>query len=200
MTLVEDLRRLVGAGSAQYTAAGSSWWTDAQLQAALDDRRRLYQRGLIDFYTDVVAPSGSAAYTRGVIGVQGKLEPGTAAGGTANNVGTIVDSQGSTITGWTIHDDGHVIFTANQGGSARYFNGYAYDLYAAAADVLEAWASTVKTRFDFSTDDQSFDRSQAHKMLLEQAHEYRGKQIMDTVPMKVSGLIGAAGEHGQRGG
>ena len=51
-----------------------------------------------------------------------------------------------------------------------------YDAYAAAADLLEAWAAKEKLAFDFDADGQSFKRSQKAQALLELAREYRRQQ------------------------
>lgn len=50
-----------------------------------------------------------------------------------------------------------------------FIRGYYYDLYGAAADVLEAWAAQEKLSFNFATDGQSFQRSQKVDMLLQLA-------------------------------
>ena len=50
------------------------------------------------------------------------------------------------------------------------------DVYAAAADLLEAWAAKEKLAFDFDADGQSFKRSQKMRALLELAREYRRQQ------------------------
>ncbi len=52
-----------------------------------------------------------------------------------------------------------------------------YDAYAAAADLLEAWAAKEKLAFDFDADGQSFKRSQKAQALLGLAREYRKKQL-----------------------
>lgn len=54
--------------------------------------------------------------------------------------------------------------------------GKVYDVFGAAADLLEAWAARVKLEFDFDTDGQQFARSQKAKALLQLAAEYRRKQ------------------------
>lgn len=54
-----------------------------------------------------------------------------------------------------------------------FATGKTYDVYAAAADVLEAWAATVVLRFDFSTSDQRFSASQQREGLLELSETYR---------------------------
>jgi len=56
-----------------------------------------------------------------------------------------------------------------------YATGKVYDLYAAAADVLEAWAAKVALEFDFQADGASFKRSQKREALLQLAKQYRIK-------------------------
>lgn len=50
-----------------------------------------------------------------------------------------------------------------------------YDVYGAAAELLEAWSAREKLAFDFSADGASYYRSQKSKALLEQAKAYRAK-------------------------
>lgn len=54
--------------------------------------------------------------------------------------------------------------------------GKVYDLYGAAADVLEAWAARVALDFDFHVAGQTFRGSQKQAQLLELAQQYRWKQ------------------------
>lgn len=58
-----------------------------------------------------------------------------------------------------------------------------YDVYAAAADLLEAWAAREKLSFDFSADGQSLQRSQKARAILELAREYRRQQRPTSVGM-----------------
>lgn len=57
-----------------------------------------------------------------------------------------------------------------------YITGKSYDIYRAAADLLERWSAKLATQFDFSSDGQSFRASQAHGQLLDLALHYRQKQ------------------------
>lgn len=61
--------------------------------------------------------------------------------------------------------------------------GKTYDVYGAAADLLEAWAAKEKLGFDFDTDGQSFKRSQKAAALLALAREYRRQQRPVSVGM-----------------
>jgi len=50
-----------------------------------------------------------------------------------------------------------------------------YDLYAAAADLLEEWAARLAREYDFGTDGDSFKRSQMAEGLRGQAERYRAR-------------------------
>lgn len=54
--------------------------------------------------------------------------------------------------------------------------GKVYDVHGAVADLFEAWAAKLKLGFDFSTDGQSFQRSQKVRHLLEMAAMHRRQQ------------------------
>lgn len=54
-----------------------------------------------------------------------------------------------------------------------YIVGKSYDVYAAAADMLEAWAARVALDFDFSADGGQFSRSQKRGALMAVAEQYR---------------------------
>lgn len=56
-----------------------------------------------------------------------------------------------------------------------FITGKVYDIYAAAADLLEMWSAKLALNFDFTADGQSFRRSQASQALLTLARQYRNK-------------------------
>lgn len=62
-----------------------------------------------------------------------------------------------------------------------FLNGKTYDLYGAAADLLEAWAARVAVEFDFDADGASYKRSQKSHMLRALAKEYRLLQQVKTI-------------------
>lgn len=67
---------------------------------------------------------------------------------------------------------GHWTFTAGQTPPV-YITGFSYDLFGAAADALEQWASTEKLNYDFSANGTSFHESQKVTALLDLATRYR---------------------------
>ena len=56
-----------------------------------------------------------------------------------------------------------------------YLTGRSYDVYAAAADALEARAAQVALAFDFTADGATYHRSQQGEALLRLARQYRGQ-------------------------
>jgi len=69
-----------------------------------------------------------------------------------------------------------------------FITGKLFDVYRSAADLLEMWSAQYATRFDFTSDGQSFRVSQAHTQLLDLAHTYRQKQRARSYGVKRSDL------------
>lgn len=57
-----------------------------------------------------------------------------------------------------------------------YLTGATFDLYGAAADLLEAWAASVKMEHSFSIGGDSFQRQQKSTHLHQLAGQYRRQQ------------------------
>lgn len=70
---------------------------------------------------------------------------------------------------------GHFVFAATTLPPV-YLLGKSYDIYRAAADLLERQAAMYAARFDFTSDGQSFHISQAVAQLQKLALTYRAKQ------------------------
>lgn len=70
---------------------------------------------------------------------------------------------------------GYWTFSTDPGGLV-YLTGATYDLYAAAADLLDAWAAQTKLAYDYSQNGQQFVRSQQTKAILTLAATYRRKR------------------------
>jgi len=104
---------------------------------------------------------------------------------------TVIDCNYTEIssTGYTFEPlVGHWTFTTSQTPPV-YATGRIYDVYAAAADLLEAWAAREKLSFDFSTDGQNLQRSQKAQALRELARQYRRQQRPISVGMVRSDVV-----------
>jgi len=64
-----------------------------------------------------------------------------------------------------------------------FATGKVYDIYCAAADLLEFWTSILTSAYDFTSDAQSFHRSQKFQMKMKLAEQYRFKAKPRVVKM-----------------
>lgn len=83
---------------------------------------------------------------------------------------------------------GHWTFTESKTPPV-YATGWVYDVYAAAADLLEAWAAREKLAYDFTSEGQSLRRSQKAQALQELARTYRRQQRPMSVGMVRSDVV-----------
>lgn len=155
--LIQRVRELAAAGTADYTAAGTTFWSDDQIQAALD-------RACRDVRDEALAP-------RGEVNSGGTTEYKTY----QSQYRSFEESTGGTAVLWlrvasgarvgtalytADYEEGSFTFAASTGGSVLYLTGRTYDVYAAAADVWRQKAGHVADRFDFSADGASYKASQ----------------------------------------
>jgi len=82
---------------------------------------------------------------------------------------------------------GHWIFSATTLPPV-FIVGKTYDVYRSAADLLERMAAKWAISFDFTSDGQSFRRSQALPMLLDLAHRYRLQQRPSVITVQRSDI------------
>jgi hypothetical protein len=165
-TLIQQVRALTAAGTAEYTVGTVSYWTDGQIEQVLDRHRvdifreRLERQPTYD-------GSGTVTYTVHYSGY-GNLEAGTAL--------VIEDSSGvnrGSATYSVDHQTGRIEFVNDVAGTTLYMTARSFDPFGAAAEVLEGWATSLSRQFDFTTDGQSFSVSQKAKAMRDQAREIR---------------------------
>jgi len=175
--LIQRVRTLTNAGTAEYALGTANYWDDDQIEQVLDRHRVDVFRERLESVPTYTG-GGSVAYTVHYSGY-GNLEAGTAL--------VIEDSTGDnrgTATYSVDYPTGRVDFTADQGGTALYLTGRSYDPFAAAAEVMEAWAASEARRFDFSADGQSFSTSQKARGLREAARELRKRARVQRKQMR----------------
>lgn len=98
----------------------------------------------------------------------------------------LVDRNGNTIgtADYTLNEQtGAVRFDNNQFGSARFANGYSYDLNAAAAAGWREAAGAKVNYFNFSADGSSFNRSEWFTHCLEMEKFYNRSRKPRTITM-----------------
>lgn len=170
--IITQVRQLAAAGSADYTAANVTYWSDDQLQTILDRTRVEIWDEQIP-YVPTVDGGGTTVYTEYRVPWTW-LEQTT--GGTA--IFYLRDTTGARIgtADYTIdYAYGRVTFGADQGGSVRYVTARSYDVYEAAAVVWETKAAHVALKFDFDADGASFKASQERQAYLDMARQMRSQ-------------------------
>lgn len=162
--LITRLRRLVNDPGAAQT------WDDDELQDWLDANRLDVRRAVLRPETTWV--SGTVTYTD-YYADYGDWESDVVLQDAEGNELTPVTSE--LVTGrWTFTEQRPPV----------YITGKTYDLYGAAAEVLEAWAARSALLFDFEADGASYKRSQAGQALERLAERYRGQARPRRVVMR----------------
>lgn len=177
IALTRKLRGYTSTGPADYSIAGEPYWSDAQLQDVLDTHR-------VDFYEHQLTPisaveSGLVVY-KTFRAPYRNLESGTPF--------VLVDGLGTaagTADYTADYMNGIISFTANQGGTAWYLTGRAYDLNSSAADIWRMKAAHASADFDFSTDNHSIKGSQVSIQCLKMADYYEQQALKASI--KTSG-------------
>jgi hypothetical protein len=170
--LIEELRGMGEAGTADYTAGTTSYWSDNALQDILDIHRVDVVHEQLQSFPTIVT-GGSLSY-RDYRSASGYFEATT--GGT--DIFYVQNGGGTTVGTATYTPDyrrGQVIFGSDQAGTVYYLTGRSYDLDAAAADLWRRKASHYANSFDFSTDNHSVSRSQVYQHCLDMAAHFEGK-------------------------
>jgi hypothetical protein len=180
--LIATLRAWTEAGTADYTLAGATYWTDDLVQDTLDRHRT-------DIHREPLTVE--AEYSDGDLVYHNYYAPmryyEEAAGG--EDVWRIEDAAGSAIgtADYTVnYHAGHIRFTADTAGSARYLVARAYDMHRAAADVWRRKAAHVAGRVDWSTDNHTMKASQMRVHYLEMATYYEGQAVPRMVRLERS--------------
>jgi len=165
-----DLSTAPASGVAVAVEYLSSQYTDDELQEMLDANVLHVEEQELRWLPDTIG-GGSLAYHRAALGYR-DLE-GTASG---TIYWDILTGAGSAVPAYTPdYITGQVRFAADTTGSAYYWTGRSYDLWAAAADVWERKAASLADWYQFTADGQSFARQQAFQQAREMAKSCRSR-------------------------
>lgn len=146
-------------------AGSSQAFTDDEVQAALDRYQVVVQYAPL-LPAPTLLPGGTVEYRDYYAGV-GDWEAGEQLVNAASQA--LTPTASDRLTGhWTFASPGQL--------PPVLVTGAYYDVWAAAADLLEAWAARVKLEFDLTLPGGTFARSQKAKALLELAASYRRRQ------------------------
>ena len=177
--IILRLRGMTQAGTADYTVAGVSYWTDDHLQDVLDRYRVDVMREQIDPLDSY--DSGNIVY-KDYYSVYDCYE--STDGGTA--IFELEDGLGNTIGTVNYTPDyqrGYISFVVDTDGATYYLSGRSYDINAAAADVWRQKAAQYALSVDFSTDNHSIRRGAIVKQCMEMSALYERQQRPKTVTL-----------------
>lgn len=152
--LISRIRALTNAGTADYAIAGTTYWTDDQIQAVLDRNSTPVRIRM----SEVAENIGGILEYHDYLWGDNDLE--RAASGTA--VWRVVDA-GGTIQGTALYStnyDQRKVRFAVEKLPPIYLESTAFDLNASAAQIWREKAAYYASRFDVSTDNHSLQRSQ----------------------------------------
>jgi hypothetical protein len=156
--LIDDLRALANAGTADYSIGATAYFSDDHMQSALERHATIY-----DFeFMEPFAQRSGAGWVYKIFDSH-----------IANWEDTpqIYDGNGNEVTtGFTVnYQTGRVTFATDQTGIARMISGTAYNVNLAAADVWRQKAAYYADAYDLSTDNHSLSRSQLAAQAKERA-------------------------------
>jgi len=178
--LISQIRAKTDAGTADYSIAGTQYWTDDQIQAMLDRQSTPVRIRLSEVPEN---QQGTAIYRDYV---WGDMEVERAGSGTA--VWRVVDA-GGTVSGtatYAINYDQKKIRFQQNTLPPMYLESQAFDLNAAAAQIWREKAAHYAARFDVSTDNHNLRRSQLMAHANEMAKHYERMSAPRIVTMQRS--------------
>lgn len=192
--LIQRLRGMAQIGTADYSIVmgdGSTavWWSDAYVQNILDAYRTDYQFAPLIISSEYIA--GTSVYKNYYAPAKNWEEANS-----GSAYWLVTDSLGAdpgTANYSVDYIAGLIRFNNDQLGTAYYLTGRTYNLNAAAAQLWREKAGNTAAFYTFSTDNQSFSRSDWHKHCLEMARYYDGEQGIQTAKLRRSDLIKAGG-------
>lgn len=167
--IIEEVRRLANAGTADTTLAGVTYWSDDQLQEIAERHGREFRRVALSPLSTYV--DGATEYKDYPLPIHDnyRIEREGVDSGFA-----IRTASGTTPPSYTISWSRRMVtFASNTNGVAFYLDCRAYNVYSAVADVYEAKAGFVSAGVDWSSDNHNIKASQEHAHYKAEAMRYR---------------------------
>lgn len=179
LDLIERVRLLTDAGTAEHTVQGVDYYSDEHIQERLDRSRMDVYRERLTLQTEY--SGGTAIYKKYYFPTADveRADSGSAAW-------LVEDYQGSAIgtASYTPYYDAQYIeFASNTLGSAYYLTYRQYDVERTAAQVWREKAAFVASRFDVKTDNHEIKRSQLRQAYLENAKLFEAQAKPKVVHM-----------------
>src|SRR5688572_96268 len=129
--LIQRVRGLSDAGTADYTAGTVSYFSNDQIQDLLDGNAQFLIDTPLTWLPQNIGGTVSYLVAQSPYRDFEEAESGTARWAIRTGAGSLV----GTASYSTDYRAGRVTFTSSQGGSAYYLTAFTYDVYQAAADL-----------------------------------------------------------------
>jgi len=162
--IIARVREMCELGTVDYSVAGSTMWTDAQIQSVLDQKKTFRAGVLLTARPRPLLSDNE--YLRYELELDEPVE-GTASGtpyfGLSISTGAGLPFDGT--PGWTFdEDDKAITFSQDTEGTAYYWTGYSFNINEAARAIWLRKAAHYATAINFAADGARFDRAalQAH--------------------------------------
>ena len=173
-TLIDTVRGFANAAPDEWEVTSDSsivtYWDDEEIQRVLDRHKVEYIHAPLE---PVTTYSGGSAvvlqYRTGIANIEG------------STAFSVEDTSGTVVPTAIDYARGIVTFSTDQSGKEYWWNGFAYDLYAAAADIWRMKASHVAGLVDFSTDGHSVRRSQQVQAYLNMSQYFQSRSTSEGV-------------------
>jgi hypothetical protein len=170
-TLIQLVRAATNAGTADYTIAGTTYWTDDQIQAELDRTMQPYRFVMLEF-----APQyNNGGYQWFDYLLPDVLGSTIEAGHSADSGWIVRDTNGGSIdsTTYTVdYEARKITFAADRRGSAIFLDARSYNVYRAASRLWKSKAGHVANQFDWKTDNTEIKGSGQYQQALEMSRYY----------------------------
>lgn len=169
--LILQVRKHANAGTADYTVAGVTYFTDDQIQTYLDQQRVDYRT--VPLQDAPIYSGGSLVYFDYHIP---SYVPKFIEESAADSGFQVVDGSNNVVgtASYSVnYDAGIITFAADTGGSSSYYlDCRTYGLYKAVAAVYVDKAGFVANRVDWSSDNHSVKASQEAAHYREMARQF----------------------------
>lgn len=168
--LILEIRKLCNVGTADFSVAGTNYFSDDQIQALLDNYRATWKRVHLEPIPDPL--SGSYDYFEYQIPASLRwFEENAASSGWL-----VEDSAAGSVnsSSYTANYNARLItFTSDTNGADYYLDCRTYDVYKTAGEIWEQKASFVANSVDWQSDNHRISASQEHKHCLAMAKKYK---------------------------
>lgn len=172
LDLIERVRVLCDAGTAEHSVQGVSYYSDEHIQERLDRQRMDVYRVPLTAQTEY--SGGTAIYKRYYFPTADveRADSGTAAWLVEDYAGSAIGTASYTA----YYDAQYIEFTTNTQGSAYYLTYREYDVERTAAHIWREKAAFVANRIqEISTDNHTIKRGDLRKLYLENAQYFTGQ-------------------------